>query len=140
AAAEFAPAALLSPLGGALADRMSRRTLFLAGTIAQALLAAALTVAMVVSHPGAPAVALYALGNGCVFALVSPAFFAIVPDLVPSEELAAAVGLNSAQWNLGRVVGPVIGAGIYQAFDIAWVLGFNAVSFFAVVLALLRVH
>jgi MFS family permease len=140
AAAEFAPTALLSPIGGALADRVSRRALFLAGTIAQALLASVLTVLMVVTKPGAPVIALYALLNGCVFALVFPAFQAIIPDLVDQEELPAAIALNSAQWNLGRVIGPALGAGIYALFGIPWVLAFNAASFFAVVVALLLVH
>jgi MFS family permease len=140
AAAEFAPTALLGPIGGALADRMSRRALFLAGSIAQAALAVVLTAAMVAGHPGAPAVALYALANGCVFALVFPAFNAIMPDLVPLEELPAAIGLNSAQWNLGRVIGPVLGSGIYYVAGVSWVIGVNAVSFLAVVAALLRVR
>ncbi len=140
AAAEFAPTALLGPFGGALADRMSRRALFLAGTIAQTILATTLTLAMVATHPGAPAVALYALANGCVFALVFPAFNAIMPDLVPADELAGAIGLNSAQWNLGRVVGPVLGSGIYYFAGISWVIGVNAASFLAVVVALARVE
>lgn len=135
AAAEFAPTALLGPLGGALADRVSRRMLFLAGSLVQTALAALLTVAMLLGRPGAPMIALYALANGCVFALVFPAFGAILPDLVPADDLPAAVGLNSAQWNVGRVVGPVIGAGIYAALGIAWVLAFNAVSFLLVVVA-----
>jgi MFS family permease len=140
AAAEFAPTALLGPIGGALADRMSRRALFLAGTIAQLVLATLLTIAMVASQPGAPAVALYALANGCVFALVFPAFNAIMPDLVPEDELPGAIGLNSAQWNLGRVVGPVLGSLIYYFAGISWVIGVNAASFLAVVIALLRVE
>ncbi len=140
AAAEFAPTALLSPIGGALADRMSRRALFLSGTIAQTVLATVTTMLMVVTRPGAPVIAVYALANGCVFALVFPAFSAILPDLVPAAELPSAIGLSSAQWNLGRVIGPVLGAGIYQLLGIAWVLGFNAVSFLAVVVALLLVQ
>ena len=71
AAAEFAPTALLGPIGGAIADRYSRRTIFLVATLAQAILAGALTVAMVSGRPGAPVIALYALANGCVFALRS---------------------------------------------------------------------
>ena len=140
AAAEFAPTALLGPIGGALADRMSRRALFLAGTVAQTVFAAVLTTITIVADPGAPVIALYALLNGCVFALVFPAYQSIIPDLVPAQQLPAAIGLNSAQWNLGRVVGPVLGAGVYAVGGLPWVLGVNAVSFLAVVGALLLVH
>src|ERR1700682_4672072 len=68
AAAEFAPTALLGPIGGAIADRWSRRTIFLVATLAQAILAGVLAVTMVSGRPGAPVIALYSLANGCVFA------------------------------------------------------------------------
>jgi MFS family permease len=136
ASAEFAPTALLGPLGGAIADRYPRRVIFLVATLVQAVLAAALTVAMVAGQPGPVIIALYALANGCVFALGFPAFQAILPELVPVEDLSGAIGLSSASWNLGRVIGPVLGVFVYQHWSIAAVLGVNAVSFFAVVAAL----
>ncbi len=141
AAAEFAPTALFGPVGGALADRMSRRTLFITGTAIQGVLAGLLAMLFLGGHhPGAPVIAVYALVNGTVFALAFPSFQAIIPELVDSDELAAAIGLNAAQWNLGRVVGPVIGTTIYAlAGGPFWVLVTNAVSFLAAVAALLTV-
>ena len=140
AAGEFAPTALLGPVGGALADRLNRRTVFLFATAAQALLAGGLTWAMAVGQPSAPVLALFALANGCVFALGFPSYSAILPDLVPPEEISAAIGLSAASWNLGRVAGPLLGTILYQQFGIAWVLGVNAVSFVAVVGALLTIR
>jgi len=140
AAGEFAPAALLGPVGGALADRYSRRVIFLLATLGQAVLAGTLALAMGAGRPGAPLIALYALANGSVSALGFPAFQAILPELVPTAELSGAIGLSSASWNLGRVIGPVLGVLVYQYFGIAWVLGTNAVSFFAVVVALVVLH
>ncbi|MBX7068379.1 MAG: MFS transporter [Microthrixaceae bacterium] len=140
AAGEFAPTALLGPFGGAIADRFPRRTVFLTCTVVQGLLAAALTWGMVAGEPGAPVLALFALANGCVFALGFPAFSAILPELVPSEIIGAAIGLSSAAWNLGRVVGPLLGTILYQEFGIAWVLGINAASFLAVVLVLVTLR
>jgi MFS family permease len=137
AAAEFAPAAVLGPVGGAIADRWSRRSIFLVATLVQGVLAGALAVAMVMGHPGAPVLAVYSLANGCVFALGFPSFQAILPELVPSAELGGAIGLSSASWNMGRVLGPILGVLVYQHFGIAWVLGSNAISFLAVVIALL---
>lgn len=139
AAGEFAPTALLGPFGGAIADRFDRRRVFLVSTLVQAVLAVLLTWGMVVGRPGAPVLALFALANGCVFALGFPAFSAILPELVPKEEIGAAVGLSSAAWNLGRIAGPLAGTLLYQQAGIAWVLGVNAASFLAVVAVLLTV-
>src|SRR5213592_579730 len=54
AAAEFAPTGLLAPFGGALADRWSRRALFLTATLCQAALAAALAIATSLGEVSAP--------------------------------------------------------------------------------------
>ncbi len=140
AAGEFAPTALLGPIGGAIADRWSRRAIFLTTTLAQAFFAAVLTWAMIVGHPSAGVIAIYAVANGCMFALGFPAFQSLLPELVPASELPAAIGISSASWNLGRVIGPVLGTLVYQQWGIPWVLGLNAVSFFAVVAALLTLR
>ena len=140
AAGEFAPTALLGPIGGALADRLSRRAVMIASALVQAVLATGLTVLMATSHPGAPVLAVYALANGCVFALGFPAFSAIMPELVPAEDLSGAIGLSSASWNLGRVVGPLLGTLLYQQAGISWVLAVNAASFFAVVLSVASIR
>jgi len=132
AAAGFVPTALLAPIGGALADRVPRRTLLLTTTTFQIAFAALLTLVASLGDPSPGLVTLIVLGAGCANALGFPAFQAMLPDLVPREDLAGAVALSSAQWNLGRVIGPalaglVIGLGGYE---VAFFL--NTVSFFAV--------
>ena len=132
AAAGFVPTALLAPLGGALADRVPRRTLLLVTTAFQILFAALLTVVASLGDPSPGLVTLIVLGAGCANAIGFPAFQSMLPDLVPREDLPGAVALSSAQWNLGRVIGPalaglVIGLGGYE---LAFAL--NTVSFFAV--------
>ena len=136
AAAEFVPTAVLAPFGGALADRLSRKRLLLIGCALQGALAAILTVLMASGAPGPGVIASFALGNGIVWALAFPAMQTILPDLVPPEELTAAIGLSSANWNLGRVLGPALGAIVYSVAGIEWVVGVNAVSFFAVFVAI----
>lgn len=132
AAAGFLPTALLAPLGGALADRVPRRTLLLATTACQIVFAGLLTFVASLGDPRPGLVTLIVLGAGCAGAIGFPAFQATLPDLVPRDDLPGAVALSSAQWNLGRVIGPalaglVIGLGGYEmAFLI------NTVSFFAV--------
>ena len=80
------------------------------------------------------------LGAGCANAIGFPAFQAMLPDLVPRADVPGAVALSSAQWNLGRVIGPalaglVIGLGGYElAFAI------NTLSFFAVFAVVASFH
>ena len=140
AAAAFVPNAFLGPVGGALADRLPRRRVLLATTTVQTALAATLTLlaATDAAHPGV--VALIVLGAGCAMALGFPSYMALLPDLVPREDLPGAVALSSAQWNLGRVIGPalagiVIGVGGYE-----WTFGFNTVSFLAVIAVVLSLR
>jgi MFS family permease len=64
----------------------------------------------------------------------------MLPDLVPQEELLAAVSLSSAQFNLGRVVGPALAGVVIAAAGYAWAFAVNAASFVAVILALLAVR
>ncbi|HLH29354.1 MAG TPA: MFS transporter, partial [Acidimicrobiales bacterium] len=69
-----------------------------------------------------------------------PAYQAMVPDLVPREDLLAAVAMSSAQFNLGRVLGPALAGLVLLTHDYALVFGINAASFGAVVVALLLVR
>jgi MFS family permease len=140
AAAGFVPTALLAPFGGALADRLPRRTLLLTTTSVQILFAGLLTLAASLGDPSPGLVTLIVLGAGCANAIGFPAFQAMLPDLVPRQDVPGAVALSSAQWNLGRVIGPalaglVIGLGGYElAFAI------NTVSFFAVFAVVASFH
>ena len=77
-------------------------------SLVQTGLAGLLTFLFVVGHPSAPTITLIALGNGVCAALGFPSFQAMLPDLVPVEDLPGAIALSSAQYNLGRVIGPAI--------------------------------
>jgi MFS family permease len=140
AAAAFVPIALLAPVGGALADRVSRRSLLMTTTVAQTALAALLTALFVAGAPSAPAVTLIVFAGGVASALGFPAFQAMLPDLVPEDDLPSAIALSSAQFNLGRVVGPAIAGIVIDAGGYAWALGVNAASFFAVLFVLLTLR
>jgi MFS family permease len=140
AAAAFLPIAFFSPIGGALADRYPRRLLMIATSLVQTALASLLTVLFVVGNPSAPTITLIALGNGVCAALGFPSFQAILPDLVPVEDLPGAIALSSAQYNLGRVIGPVIAGVVIDLGGYAWAEGVNAVSFLAVVAVMLTLE
>ena len=140
AAGAFLPIGLLSPIGGALADRMARRPVLVAGNLAAAGTAVLLAVLVAAGRdsPGA-LVALVTL-QGAVSALIGPFQSAILPDLVPPREFLAATSLNSAQFNLGRIVGPALAGATVAAFGYPVAFVANAVSFLAVVVALVFVR
>jgi MFS family permease len=141
AAAAFLPNGLLAPFGGALADRLDRRRWLLLTTVAEMGCATLLAVLSAIGDaPPAVAVAVAFLG-GMASAIGLPAYQAMLPDLVEHrEDLLAAVSLSSAQYNLGRVIGPAL-AGIVLALG-SYSLAFacNAASVAAVVVALLLVR
>ena len=140
AAAAFLPIGLLSPVGGAIADRVDRRRLLLGTAVVEAGFAAALAVVVASGLTSAALVTLLVLGGGCMMALGLPAFQAILPDLVPREDLLAASSLGLAGYNLGRVVGPALAGLVLAAGSFTWAFVINAASFGAVVLALLIVR
>jgi MFS family permease len=140
AAAAFVPIAFFSPLGGALADRFPRRWLMIITSVFQMGLATLLTVLFVVGEPSAVTLTFIALGNGIGAALGFPAYQAMLPDLVPVEDLPGAIALSSAQYNLGRVVGPALAGVVIAIGGYAWAEGINALSFLAVVAVLLTLH
>ncbi|MDQ6928588.1 MAG: MFS transporter, partial [Actinomycetota bacterium] len=139
AAAAFVPIGLLSPVGGAMADRVNRRRWLLGTTIGETVFATLLAVLVATGNESPAAVTLIVLGGGMMTALGFPAYQAILPDLVDREDLLGAISLSSAQFNLGRVVGPAL-AGLVLAFG-SYTLAFviNAASFGAVIVALLLV-
>jgi predicted MFS family arabinose efflux permease len=72
---------------------------------------------------------------GCIGAFTFPSFQSILPDLVQREHLVAGVGLSNAQWNLGRIIGPSFAAIAISIGGIGTALWCNAISFFAVIVA-----
>jgi MFS family permease len=140
AAGAFLPIGLLSPVGGALADRLPRRPVIAAGNLAAGLIAAAIAVLVADGHAGPYALLALVTLQGSASALIGPFSQAILPDLVPRSEFLAASSLNAAQWNAGRIVGPALAGATVAAFGFAASFTANALSFLAVVVALLFVR
>jgi MFS family permease len=140
AAAAFVPIGLLAPIGGAVADRLDRRRWLILTTIGEMAFAAMLAVLAATGHDPPGALVLLALLGGAAAAVGFPAYQAMVPDLVPPEDLLGAVSLSSAQFNLGRVIGPALAGLVLLTHDYGLVFGINAASFGGVVIALLFVR
>lgn len=136
AAAAFVPIGLLAPLGGVLADRLDRRRWLIVTTLAEMLFATLLAVLAAAGHDPPGVLVLLAFLGGASAAIGFPSYQAMVPDLVPKEDLLGAVSLSSAQFNLGRVIGPALAGLALLSHDYAVVFGVNAASFAAVVVAL----
>lgn len=129
ALATFMPQGIASPIGGLLADRFDRRHVFARALLLQALMTGCLAVAlgMGVRTP-AVLTAIILLGSAAG-ALGQPSYAAMLPDLVPPEELMAMVSLGVYSWNSGRVIGPLIGTVLAATVGPAWTIGFNAITF-----------
>src|SRR5580692_12123781 len=136
AAGGFLPIGLLSPIGGALADRLPRRPVLVIGNVAAAVTAALIAVLVAGGHDNPGALVLLVTLQGSASALVGPFQQAILPDLVPKPEFLAAISLNSAQFNLGRIAGPALAGATVAAFGYPVAFEANAASFLAVVIAL----
>jgi len=137
------PVLVLGLPAGALADIWDRRRLLLFWQ--SWMLATAVLLSLVTFAGGMQPVTLIALTLllNVGAAMNNPAWQAIVPELVPREELPQAIALNSAGFNLGRALGPALGGLVAAAF-VSATLGagavflVNAASFVFVVAVLYR--
>ncbi|MEN9504721.1 MAG: hypothetical protein RI958_647 [Actinomycetota bacterium] len=137
AAAGFVPTALLAPLGGAWADRFDRRRIIAVSNTLFGLVSVAVALLVSTGHATPGRLAVLSLLGGCMSAVSWPAFQALLPDLVPADDLVAAIGLSSTQWNLGRIVGPSAAAVAIALGGVATALWINAASFVAVIVTVL---
>jgi MFS family permease len=140
AAAAFIPIGIVAPVGGALADRVDRRRYFIGTTIGETFFAILLAVAVATGNGEPWLVTVLVFCGGVLTALGFPAYQAIIPELVPKEELLAAMSLGAAQFNLGRVLGPALAGVAILAGSYSLVFAINAASFGAVIVALLMSH
>jgi MFS family permease len=139
-ALQFIPVLLLSPVGGAVTDRLRKRHIILvtqATMMVQAFVLAALVGSGHVRYwHVAVLAAIYGLGR----ALDIPARQAYVTDLVGRADLPNAVALNSVVFNGARIVGPAVAGLLIARFGVAPAFFLNGVSFLAVLAALLAIR
>jgi MFS family permease len=140
ALATFAPQSVASPVGGLLADRFDRRKVFAAALLVQAVVTTALAVTLGLGVREPAVLIVLILLASAAGSTGAPSYAAMQPDLVPPEELMAMVSLGVYSWNSGRIIGPLLGTGLVLLVGPAWTIGFNAVSFvvLAVAVTLIR--
>ena len=132
------PTVFVGPIAGSLADRHSRRSVLLCTQAAATILSVMLAVAWA-TGVRSPWMYVALMGMaGTISGLGLPSWQSIVTEMVPRDELANAVTLNSASFNAARAFGPSIGAVILALSGPGWVFAFNTVSYSAVLTTLWR--
>ena len=131
------PIVIFSLVSGVVADAVNRRKLLLVTQTAMALVALALAA---YAFGGGirvwPLYALSALG-AAAGAFDGPARQSLVPTLVPRADLPNAISLNTIMFQVAAVVGPSLAGLVIATKGVGWAYAFNAVSFVAVIVALL---
>lgn len=127
------PVFLLSLPAGALADLLDRRRLLLwtqawMGTVALVLAALALMGQL---NPWLLLALTFLLGLGA--ALNNPVWAAIMPELVPADQLPAAIALNGVSFNLARAIGPALGGLVLAYLSVGYAFLLNGLSFLATI-------
>jgi MFS family permease len=139
-AARFLPIFLFGPLGGVFADRLDKqRVLYITQTL-QGLLAAVFAVLIAAGAIHMWIVYLLAIALGFVNVFDNPARQSFISEMVPPEDLANAVTLNSVAVNIARVFGAALGGVIAAAIGLSLCFACNAVSFVAVLVSLAAMH
>lgn len=127
----------LSLLAGVLADNYDRRRIMLYAQIVMLLVSAGLTLATWFDVLTPWLLLAFTFLIGCGAALHNPSWQATVGDIVPREQVTAAITANSMSFNLMRSVGPALGGFIIVLAGAAAAFAFNTVSYLALIAALL---
>lgn len=132
-----APFLLFSLFGGVFADRFDRRRILLSSQFVQLSTAFLLAGLIFTNHVAVWMILTLSFVVGLAQSFGGPAYQALVPTLVDREDLSNAVALNSIQFNLARVVGPVLAGIAFYKLGAAACFALNGLSFVAVIVAIL---
>ena len=138
-AAQFFPVLLLGAWGGVVADRVDRLKFTIQTQSAFALVAVAFTVLTYTDRITVGLIYALSAAFGVVTALDNPARRSLVAELVAEDDVANAVGLNSAVMTGSRVIGPAVAGVMLTTAGPTWCFAVNAVTYVAVLAALLLI-
>jgi MFS family permease len=134
------PILLLTLLGGVVADRYDRRRVLLGSQYVQMSTAFTLAVLVALGHVQVWHILLLSFVTGCAQAFGGPAHQSLLPSLVDRDRLPNAIALNSIQFNLARVIGPLLAGLALASFGMVFCFTANGLSFLAVIAALWTLH
>lgn len=133
------PFILLSLVGGVVADTVDRRRLLIVTQIVLLALSALLAAVTAAGIVGVGLLFGITLVSGAASAFDNPARQALIPGLVPREELAAGLTLNITARHIATIVGPAIGGTIVAVAGLSTAYTIDAVSYGAVIVALVAI-
>ncbi|MFK4762248.1 MFS transporter [Microbacterium sp. ZW T5_45] len=139
-ALQFGPPLVLVSLTGWAADRFDRRRILLTTQSLLLLLAIAVGALLLTDVMTLPMMLCFAAAFGVVNAFDAPARQAFVSDMVSTGDTSNAVALNSASFNMARMIGPAVGGLLIVAVGSGWVFIINAATFLAMLVALLMIR
>jgi MFS family permease len=131
------PVWIFTLYAGAIADRVSRRTLMVITQASMMILAFILAYLTFTNTVQAWHILVLSFLLGISNAFDAPARQAFVLEMVDREDMTNAIALNSTMFNLAFVMGPALGGLIYAAVGPGWCFTINGISFIAVIIALL---
>lgn len=136
-AVRILPVILFALIGGALADTTDRRHMLVWTNAFAALFAAILAVATLTGQVSVAVMYLLTAALSGTTAFGNPARQAIIPSLVPREHLTNAISLNNVMWQTATIIGPALAGFVWYVLNPGWVYAINALSFGAMIFALL---
>ena len=134
------PIIIFSLVSGVVADAWDRRKLMLMTQTGSAIVAIGLAAIALLDIRSLTAVYALAALSSAVGAFDLPARQSLVPSLVPREDLPNAISLNTIMQQSSQVLGPALGGIVIATMNVGWTYVFNAVSFLAVIIALLMMR
>jgi MFS family permease len=134
------PFLIFTLFGGVIADRVNKRRLLVVTQTVMMVLAFLLAALTYFKFLNVWGVAAIAFANGVAMAMNAPSYQALVPKLVGRDDLTNAIALNSAQFNMSRILGPTLGGYAMVLFGMAGNFFLNGLSFVAVLWALGRLR
>ncbi len=137
------PILLFTLIGGVVADRRDRRHMMLTSQVTQMAVAFILAALVYTETIQIWMILTLSFISGCAQAVGGPAYQSLIPTLVGKDHLPNAIALNSIQFNLARVIGPIVAGTALAAYGMVACFGLNGVSFLfviAAILALRNVH
>ena len=137
---QFLPMLLLAPVGGAIGDRFAKRRVMLVTQSVMALTAIAMGVMVLTGVMELWHMYVLAFIQGSAAAIDAPSRQAFVSEMVPPDRITNAVGLNSASFHGGRLLGPAAAGFLIAAFGTGPTLLINASTFVAVIIALVALN
>ena len=139
-ALNFLPVLALSLYAGVIADRVNKLNLVNAMQVVNLVLAAAQAVLIVIDRTTIPQVYAFALLLGASNAFQQPARQAMTSELVDRRHLLNAISLNSALFNMGRVIGPSVAGVLIWQFGPAICFAINAVCYVIAIVLFRRIR